>query len=67
MFDTPSGENREDVRRADTRAKQYRARAAENLKLADSAPAQEVRDRHQEVARRYLQLAEKEKPSSVRR
>jgi|RhiMethySRZTD1v2_1073278.scaffolds.fasta_scaffold4211121_2 hypothetical protein len=67
MFDTPNGEKREDVRRANIRAKQYRARAAENLKLANSALLQEVRDHHQEVAQRYLQLAEKDKPSSVRR
>jgi hypothetical protein len=67
MFDTPNGEKREDVRRANIRAKPYRARAAENLKLANSALLQEVRDHHQEVAQRYLQLAEKDKPSSVRR
>ena len=37
MFATPNGEKREDVRRATIRAKKYRARAAENLRLADGA------------------------------
>ena len=67
MFATPNGEKREDVRRATIRAKKYRARAAENLRLADGALIREVRDHHREVARHYLQLAEKEKPSFVRR
>jgi hypothetical protein len=62
MFATPSGEKREDVRCATIRAKKYRARAVENSRLADSALIQEVRERHQEVARHYLQLAETEKP-----
>ena len=66
MFATPDGEKREDVRRANIRAKKYRARAAENLRLADCALIQEVRDHHREVARHYLQLAEKEKTSSRR-
>ena len=65
MFATPNGEKREDVRRANIRAKKYRARATENLRLADSALIQKVRDHHREVARHYLQLAEKEKPSSI--
>jgi hypothetical protein len=67
MFATPNAESREDVRRGNIRAKKYRARAAENLRLADSAMIKEVRDHHREVARHYLQLAEKEKPSSIRR
>jgi hypothetical protein len=67
MFATPNGVRREDARRANIQAKKYRARAAENLRLADSALIQEIRDHHREVARHYLQLAEKEKPSSVRR
>ena len=66
MFATPDGEKREDVRRVNIWAKKYRARAAENLRLADCALIQEVRDHHREVARHYLQLAEKEKPSSRR-
>jgi hypothetical protein len=65
MFATPNGEKREDARRAN--AKKYRARAAENLRLAGSALIEEVREHHREVARHYLQLAEKEKLSSVRR
>jgi hypothetical protein len=60
MFDTPNGQEREDVRQLSTRTKQYRARAAEHVTLAESALTQEVRDHHQEVARRYRQLAEKE-------
>jgi hypothetical protein len=67
MFATPNGEKREDARRANIQAKKYRARAVENLRLADSALIQAVRDHHQEVARHYLQLAEKEKPPSVKR
>jgi hypothetical protein len=67
MFDTPNGDKRENARRANIRAKRYRAHAAENLTLADSATVQGVRDHHQEVARHYLQLADKEKPTSVRR
>ena len=67
MFATPNGEKREDVRRATIRAKKYRARAEENLRLAETALIQEVRDHHREIARHYLQLAEKEKPSLVRR
>jgi hypothetical protein len=67
MFATPNGEKREDVRRANIRAKKYRAHAAENLRLADTALIREVRDHHREVARHYLQLAEKEKQSTVRR
>jgi hypothetical protein len=67
MFATPNGEKREESRQATRRAKKYRARAAENLRLADCALIQEVRDHHRELARHYLQLAEKEKPSSVRR
>jgi hypothetical protein len=59
MFATPNGEKREESRQA--------TRAAENLRLADCALIQEVRDHHRELARHYLQLAEKEKPSSVRR
>jgi hypothetical protein len=42
MFATPNGEKREDVRRATIRAKKYRARAAENLRLADGALIREV-------------------------
>ena len=64
MFATPNGEKREDVRRANIRGKKYRARATENLRLADSALIQEVRDHHQGCGH-YLQLAEKEKPSSI--
>ncbi len=67
MFATPNGEKREDVRRANIRAKKYRAHAAENLRLADTALIPKVCDHHREVARHYLQLAEKEKPTSVRR
>ena len=67
MFDTSNGEKRENARRVNIRAKQYCARAAENLKLADSALVREVRDHHLKVARHYLELAEKEEPSSVRR
>ena len=67
MFATPNGEKREDVRRATIRAKKYRARAEENLRLAETALIQEVRDHHREIARHYLQLAENEKPSLVRR
>ena len=37
MFATSNGEKREEVRRATLRANKYRARAAENLRLADSA------------------------------
>jgi hypothetical protein len=66
MFATSNGEKREEVRRATLRANKYRARAAENLRLADSALFREVRDHRREVARYYIQLAEKEKPSSVK-
>ena len=65
MFSTPIGVKREDFRQATRRAKKYHAHTAENLRLADSATVQEVRDYHREVAWHYLQLAEKEKPFSV--
>ena len=64
---SPNGGKREELRRATLRAKKYRARAEENLKLADSALVRAVRDHHREVARYYLELAEKEEPSSVTR
>jgi hypothetical protein len=67
MFASLNGEKREELRRATLRAKKYRARAEENLKLADSVLVREVRDHHRGVARHYLELAEKEEPSSVRR
>jgi hypothetical protein len=67
MFGTPNGEKREERRRATFRAKKYRARAAENLSLADCAVIQEVRDRHQQVAQYYLRLAEKEEQASPKR
>ena len=67
MFASLNGEKREELRRATLRAKKYRARAEENLKLADSVLVREVRDHHREVARHYLELAEKEEPSFVRR
>ena len=66
MFDPRNSEQREDFRQAIRRAKRYQAHAAENLTLADSATVQEVRCHHREVAWHYLQLAEKEKSSSVR-
>jgi hypothetical protein len=65
MFATPNGEKREELRQATRRAKKYRAHATENLRLADSAMIQGIRDHHREVAWHYFQLAEKEKPSSV--
>jgi hypothetical protein len=43
MFATPDGEKREDVRRANIRAKKYRARAAENLRLVSSLPRKKNR------------------------
>jgi hypothetical protein len=61
MFDTPNSEAREDVRRAKIRGKKYRAHAAENSRLAESALTREVRDRYRELARHYLALAEEEK------
>jgi hypothetical protein len=67
MLATSNGEKREEFRQATRRADKYRARAAENLRLADSALIQEVRDRHREVAQHYLRLAEKEKPPSLAR
>ena len=67
MFATPDAEIREELRQAARRARKYRARAAENLMLADSALIQEVRDRHRQVAEYYLQLAAKEKLTSLRR
>jgi len=54
------GEKREERRRAASRAKKYRAHAAENLSLADSALIPEVRDRH-----RYLRMAEKDELASA--
>ena len=41
-----NGGKREVLRRATLRAKKYPARAEENLKLADSALIQQVRDHH---------------------
>jgi hypothetical protein len=67
MFATPNGEKREERRRAACRAKKYRAHAAENLSLADSALIPEVRDRHRQVAEYYLRLAEKDELASPKR
>ncbi len=67
MFGTPNGEKREERRRASCRAEQYRAHAAENLSLADSALIPEARDHHQKVAQYYLRLAEKEEQVSLKR
>jgi hypothetical protein len=53
-----------ELRQATRRADKYRARAAENLRLA---LIQEVRDHHREVAQHYLRLAEKEKLPSLTR
>lgn len=46
MFATLNGGKREVLRPATLRAKKYPARAEENLKLADSALIQQVRDHH---------------------
>jgi hypothetical protein len=58
-FATPNGEKREELRQDTRRAKKYRARAAENLRLAESALIQEVRDHHREIPRHYSTMREK--------
>ena len=41
----------------DEMAQAYMVRAAENLALAEHAETPQMRDRHLEIARRYLDLA----------